>query len=120
MSRYVARGKEQLRDLANLVFGLSPDKPWRVEIVPHRAKRSPDQNARLWALYHEIAKGTGHSADEIHEAMKAKFLPPAQVTVKDEVLLVPGSSRKLDVAEFIEFMEQVEAWAATNLGVCLP
>ncbi len=119
MSQYVARGKEQLREVARLVFGLSPEKAWRVEVVPHRAKRSVDQNARLWALYHEIAKGTGHSADEIHEAMKAKFLPPVQIVVRDEVLTVPGSSRKLDTAEFTEFMERVEAWAATELGVVL-
>ena len=120
MSQYVARGKDQLRNVAKLVFGLSEDKPWRIEVVPHRAKRSTDQNARLWALYHEIAKGTGHSADEIHDAMKAKFLKPAQVVIQDEVLLVPGSSKKLDTAEFTEFMEQVEAWAATTLGVALP
>ena len=119
MGQYVARGQQQLRDLAKLVFGLSPDKPWRVEITPHRAKRSGEQNKLLWALYTEIAKGTGHTAEEIHEALKIKLLPRRQITVGDQVLVIPGSTTKLDTSEFSDYVERVQAWAATECGIVL-
>lgn len=117
MRQFVARGSEQLRGLAELILGLSPEKPWRVEVIQHRAKRTNEQNKLIWALYTEIARGTGHTAEEIHEAMKAKFLPPRQITVGDQVLMVPGSTTKQDTLEFSEYVERVRAWAASELGV---
>ncbi len=117
MRTFVCRGQVELQRAADVVRGLAPDKPWRIELVPHRNKRSSEQNARLWAIYGEIAKGTGHTCDEIHEAMKAKFLPPQWIRVGDEEVKVIASSTKLDVKEFSEFMEQVEAFAASELGV---
>ena len=119
MSQYVARGKEQLRNVAKLVFGLSEDKPWRIEVVPHRAKRTSESNRYLWAVYAEIAKGTGFTADEVHSALKAKFLPPRFLRAGDEELMVPGSTAKLDQAEFSDYVEQVRAWAAMELGIAV-
>lgn len=117
MREFVARGQAQLEAIARTVMGLSPEKPWRVTLTPHRAKRSTDQNALLWAIYTEIAKGTGHSAEEIHEALKAHLLPPRSITVGDQVLSVPGSTAKLDTADFSDYVERVRAWAASELGV---
>ena len=119
MSQYVARGKDQLRKLADMILGLSPEKPWRVELVPHRAKRTTEQNKLVWALYTEIAKGTGHTAEEIHEALKMLLLPKRQITVGDQVLNVPGSTAALDTAEFSEYVERVQEWASRELGIVL-
>lgn len=117
MRQFVARGPTQLEAIARTILGLSPDKPWRVQLTPHRAKRTTEQNALLWAIYSEIAKGTGHSAEEIHEALKAHLLPRRQVTLGDEVLDYPGSTAVLDTGDFSDYVERVRAWAASELGV---
>lgn len=116
---HVARGVQQLQRIADLIRGLSPEKPWRVAVVPHRAKRTTEQNKLLWALYTEIARGTGATAEEVHEGLKLLFLPKRQITVGDQVLLVPGSTARLDTAEFSEYVERVQAWAASELGIAL-
>lgn len=117
MRQIVARGEAQLRALAETILGLSPDKPWRVQFAPHKANRSLQQNAYYWALLTEIAKGTGHTSEEVHEAMKAKFLPPRFVELGDEVIHYPATTTKLDTAEMTDFIERVRAWAASELGV---
>jgi hypothetical protein len=115
----VCRGSVELTRAADVIRGLTPDKPWRILLVPYRAKRSPEQNNLLWALYTQMAEGTGHTAEELHEAMKRKFLPPKHIQVGEEVIAVPGSTAGLDVREFSEYVERVQEFAASELGVVL-
>lgn len=117
MTSYVLRGKHQLESAATFIVGLAPDRPWRLEVVQHRAKRSPEQNKLLWAIYTRMAEGTGHTAEEIHEAMKVKFLPPQFIQIGDESVKVPASSSRLDTKQFSDFVEQVQMFAATELGI---
>lgn len=117
MTTYVCRGQVELQRAADVVRGLTPDKPWRIELVPHRNKRSPEQNALLWAIYARMAEGTGHTSKEIHAAMKLKFLPQKWIRVGDEEVKIPASSTKLDVKEFSDFVEQVQSFAAQELGI---
>lgn len=116
MREFVARGQSQLQALAQTILGLSPEKPWRVQLTPHRSKRTNDQNALLWAIYSEIAKGTGHTAEEIHEVLKELLLAPKEIRLGDHVFQLK-STKRLDTAEFSEYVERVRAWAASELGV---
>lgn len=117
MRQFVARGKEQLERTATVIAGLAPDKPWRVLVSPYRNKRSPEQNKLLWAIYTEMVQGTGHTPEELHDAMKKKFLAPKFITVGDEQVAIIPDSSTLDVKEFSEFVERVQAFAAQELGV---
>lgn len=116
MRQFVARGRSQLEAIAQTIVGLSPEKPWRVQLTPHRARRTNDQNDLLWAIYTEIAKGTGHTAEEIHEALKQLLLPAKRIQLGDQVLELK-STKRLDTMEFSEYVERVRAWAAQELGV---
>lgn len=111
------RGADELERAAAIIRGLNPARPWRITIVQHRERRSPEQNALLWAIYSEIGKETGNEAEDIHEAMKFRFLPPVQIEIGGEYIPVPPSSRKLDTKEFSEFVERVQAFAASELGI---
>lgn len=117
MPSYVCRGVVELQRAADLIRGLTPDKPWRVEIVQHRNKRSPEQNALLWAIYGRMVEGTGHTTEELHEAMKAKFLPQQWIRVGDEEVKINASTTKLDVKEFSDFVERVQEFAASELAI---
>ena len=86
-----------------------------------RKKRSAAQNRRYWGrgVLAQIAEqatvnGQRYSAESWHEQFKRQFigvieLPNGQV--------VGMSSADLDTAEFCVFCDQVEAYAATDLGV---
>ena len=117
MRQFTAKGAQQLATVALVLQGLSPDKTWRIQITPHRIKRTPEQNELLWAIYTEMAFGTGHTPEEIHEAMKRKFLPPKFVKIGEEEVGLPGSTAVLDVKEFSAFVERVQAFAAQELGI---
>lgn len=90
-------------------------------LTVRKMKRTPAQNRRYWgqgvpAQVAEQATVNGrlYSADVWHEQFKRQFigvdeLPNGQVIGK--------SSTNLTTAEFCAFCDQVEAFAATELGV---
>jgi hypothetical protein len=102
--------------LANVLQGGSR---WILTIK--RMKRTPRQNRRYWGrgVLAQIAEqatvnGKLYSAETWHELAKRKFigvmeLPNGEVAGK--------SSTDLTTEEFSLFCMQVEAWAATELGV---
>ena len=117
MRTLLPHGTDELDRAAQVIRALSPDKRWCIRINPYRAKRSNEQNKLLWAIYNEIATETGNDAADIHEAMKARFLPPVMVKLGEDEVAINGSSAKLDVGEFSEFVEKVQAFAASELGI---
>ncbi len=97
-----------------------------VSIAPRRATRSQQQNRWYWGVVVEmLSDHTGYTPDEIHDVLKAKFLPK-RLAVSDgngEIrgeFVIGGSSRQLDKNEFAEFCESVRRWAAEDLGVVIP
>lgn len=117
MRQYIARSEAQLRNVAAVILGLNPAKPWRIEIKRHSERRSLGQNRRYWVAIAEIASETGHSPDEIHTYAKHEFLPRRLVSLNDKDVEVDGSSAELDAAGFSEYLERVIAWAASDFGI---
>jgi len=86
-----------------------------------KRKRTSPQNRRYWGngvlaqvAAQAVVDGKMYSAENWHEYFKRMFigveeLPGGQVIGK--------SSTELDTAEFSEFCSQVEAYAASELGV---
>lgn len=95
--------------------------PSRWVLKVERRKRTKPQNRRYWGrgVLAQIAEqatvnGRMFEAEVWHELAKRKFigvieLPDGQVIGK--------SSTTLTTVQFAEFCDQVEAWAATDLGV---
>lgn len=91
-----------------------------VTVTKWRERRSLKANAYLWIVYGYIAEWSGHDADEIHEALKAKFLQSREfVTPHGEALAAPGSTAALDSFDFAEYVSKVKLWAAEN-GCTVP
>lgn len=120
MTDYIIRDDQSRKVIIGLLERLNLDKPWDVTVRRHRDKRSLNQNR----LYHEIigliADETGHSHDEIHEYVKAKFLPPRQIEMNGNAITVSGSTATLTTAQMAELTEYVMAWAASELGIVMP
>lgn len=115
--KVTTRGARDLEQAAEMISTLDPKRKWRIEVSEFRIKRTNPQNRLLWAIYTGIANMTGHTPEEVHEACKAMFLPPKTIDLGEKELQVPGSSAELDVAAFSDYVERVQSWAATELGV---
>jgi hypothetical protein len=94
-------------------------KPLSVSVAEHRAKRSGEQNRRLWALLNEIAEqamldGKHYSAEAWHEHMKRQFIGVEELPGGGTVGI---STTTLNVEEFGQYMERIEAWAVQTFGI---
>jgi hypothetical protein len=86
-----------------------------------RRKRTAPQNRRYWGqgVLAQIAaqatvNGRLYSAEVWHEQFKRQFIGVIELPNGE---VVGKSSTDLDTAEFSAFCDQVEAYAATELGV---
>jgi hypothetical protein len=94
--------------------------PFMVEIGPVREQRSISQNSRLWALHQLASKETGHGPDELHEIMLCKFFGTKEVDFAGVRRIVPlKRSSTREKQEFREFLDNVENFYASELGVWL-
>ena len=94
----------------------------RIEITIQRLRlgRSLKANAYLWVLYEYISKWSGHSKEEIHDAMRALHLAPREMTLPTgELVRCLGSTRALNTEQFAEYIARVKVWAAEQ-GLPLP
>ena len=94
-------------------------KPLQVEISEEKHSRSLQQNKRYWAILRTISEtgwihGKQFSSKAWHEFMKRKFIGCIDLP---DGSVVSMSSAKLGVEDFATFMQEVEAFAATELGI---
>jgi hypothetical protein len=111
------------------------DQPqrWRAAVARHagkrieitlqrfRQQRSLRANAYLWGVvYRTIEEWCGHTAEELHDVFKAKFLPPREITLPTGELVVGlSSTRQLTSEQFSEFVSKVKLFAAEQ-GLHVP
>jgi hypothetical protein len=93
----------------------------KLELVCRLPKRSKLQNARYWGrgVLAQIAEqatvgGKLYDAESWHEMFKRKFIGVIELP---DGSVVGKSSTELTTAEFCKFCDEVEAFAATELGV---
>ena len=86
-----------------------------------RRKRTSKQNKRYWGkgvlaqiAEQAVVNGRQYPAEVWHEQFKRQFIGVIELPNGQ---LIGKSSTELDTAEFSAFCDQVEAWAATELGV---
>lgn len=121
-------GALEIRNRAALKQALRGMKDGEVliRIERLRATRSQRQNAWYWGcIVQLLAEHTGYTPDEMHEVLKAKFIPKRFAVadgngeIRDE-LVIGGSSAKLNTVEFGEYCEAIRQWAAESLSVVIP
>ena len=102
--------------LANVLQGSGR---WVLTVA--RRKRTSKQNKRYWGkgvlaqiAEQAVVNGRQYPAEVWHEQMKRQFIGVIELPNGQ---LIGKSSTELDTAEFSAFCDQVEAWAATELGV---
>jgi hypothetical protein len=89
-----------------------------VTVRKRRSRRSEQQNGYYWSVVIPLmAEHCGYTRDEMHEAIKAKFLGQED---QSRGLLRIGSTARLNTLEFADLVDRVILWAAHELGVIIP
>jgi hypothetical protein len=93
-------------------------EPMNIDIKKDRDKRSSQQNKYYWkVVIGTLAPELGYLPDELHEALKIKFLP--KVSITDSLPTTGKSTTKLNTKEFMEYVENITRLAA-ELGCYIP
>lgn len=108
-STVTANGKLPKQASDHIAKELQAFKGRKVQItITDEFDRTAGQN-RLWWLYVSIlSKETGNEQKEIHEELKAKFMPFAT------------STTELSTEQFRSVVNEISVWAAQFLNVILP
>jgi len=116
----IEQGKVKLDSPNRYLVQISRLEGQRIEVVLRKQKveRSNQQNSYYWGVIIEILKNhTGYTKDEMHEALKEKFLS----AIPDEHGLKKiRSTAKLNTTEFEEYLDKVRMLAAQNLNCYIP
>lgn len=94
-----------------------PDGPVQIIIKKYRRNRTDPQNKYYFGVVVPILMDyTGYTKDEMHEALKWKFLKIEKPGMPPTV----GSTKKLNTKEFEEYLENIKRWAAVDLSLYIP
>lgn len=95
----------------------------RLTVERRRDKRSNQQNAYLWGVVYPAVReglmeqGFDFTMEEVHEAMKWKFLQKHEEGIE---LPTVRSTTSLTTVEFSEYKEKIQRWAAEYLHKDIP
>jgi len=115
----VQNGKIKFDNVSSYLVYLSGLEGKRIEftIQKERHARSLNQNSFYWAVVVEIlGQHFGYEPEEMHEALKFKFLKKHE----GSDLVTVGSTAKLSTVEFGEYLDKIIRWAATEYQVVIP
>jgi len=113
---------EAKRQRALRIIGtITIEQPLELTLKPWVARRTNEQNARLWLLHQKAAEHIGCSAAELHEDMLCSHYGYTEIPMPSgDIKRVPieRSSTK-DKIKFGRFMEFCENTSIEKLGVFL-
>lgn len=104
-------GKPSFAEQSEIIFRqhLKEHEGKTYEIRLRETKRSLSQNRYYW-MYLEliVSEGKGKdTAEDLHEFLRRKLLPPKFITVRGEEIKIPRSTTELSKTEFGEYLEKI-------------
>ena len=99
------------------IFKIISNGEYVLTVTRRKQKRSLDQNALMWMWFECLAQETGHTKEQFHEHYCNMFLK--KLSPIDGQMVV-GGTRALTKEAFTDFLNKVQADAASYFGVILP
>lgn len=102
---------------------------YEVAVCPRRVTRSNAQNSYLWGVVYEAIRlgiseawGEDLSADEVHIAMRERFLsrPIVNRNTGEVVQNIAGSTAALNTTEFADYLDKIIKFGGEFLNVEVP
>lgn len=101
------------------VLSLLANGSYTIEIKKVSEKRTVSQNALMWMWFSCIERETGTSAQDVHDYYCKKFLCRV-ITIGERMEKVVGETKRMNTQQMTEFLNKIQADAATELGITLP
>lgn len=101
------------------IMSLLPNGDYILTVKKKSEKRSLNQNSLMWLWFACMEESTGMDKQTIHDIYCTKFLR-RQVLYNGEYVWTMKGTSKLTKEEMQDFMQKVQADAATELGITLP
>lgn len=102
-------------------------KEFQITIEKKKKSRSLNQNGYYHAVVVPMVRqglidiGTKLTREETHEILKMKFLKKEVVLEETgEILNYTGSSAELTTTQFMDYIAEIQMWAAEFLNVVIP
>jgi hypothetical protein len=117
-----SEGVVDLKNLFNWLnnrFGLLSNGSYEIIIRKAKVKRTTSQNSMMWLWFQCIAMETGNTKEDIHDYYCGKYLK-REIEVNGEIVDVIGGTSRLDTVVMTNFLNNVQADAASELGITLP
>jgi hypothetical protein len=112
----VLNGKLNMEDRFATLLRSMEGQRVEVTVRKYHRRRTDQQNRYYFGVVIPIlADHTGYTSDEMHDALKAKFLG-----VQEKGLLHIKSSALLSRLEFKEYVDKIIQWAARDLTIYIP
>ena len=107
-----------LRNLEN-ALGIITNGNYLLSIKKEVKKRTLDQNSLMWLWFACIEHETGTNKNDIHDYYCMLFLRRTASINGEDRVIISGTS-KLNTAQFTDFLNKVQADAASEFGIKLP
>lgn len=101
------------------VFEFLSNGQYVITIKRMNTKRSIAQNDLMWMWFDCISRETGTSKDDIYMYYCKKFLCKI-ITIGEKREKIYSTSSKLNTEQMTEFLNNIQADAAQELGIRLP
>ena len=101
------------------VFSTLANGTYTITVKRQNEKRSIAQNDLMWMWFQCISNETGTPKDEIYMYYCKKFLMRT-MSIGDRVERIYMTSSKLNSEQMTAFLNQIQADAASELGITLP
>ena len=99
---------------------LPEDKKFKISITMLREVRSYPQNRLYWMWIGCICDETGGDKEGVHRELGEMFLPKTKTRGMGEIYDVPLSTTKLNTLEFKNYLDRVQVFSSSELGIILP
>jgi hypothetical protein len=116
---YIAGDAASHKELGKKLSELKPGS-YVIQVKKNRAIRSLSANRYYHLILNVIGIETGHTHDELHEALKLKFNSKIVYFPKGGSQLIGNSTSNLDSAEFFGYVNRVKQWAIDEFGIVIP
>lgn len=110
---------ETLHRRLDTQLSLMPNGDYTVKIERVQTPRTLSQNRILWLWLTCIEHETGTDRRDIHDLLCTLYLR-RDVETAGRIYTVTGGTSSLTVEGMTDFLNKVQAWAATELGITLP
>lgn len=117
---FKVHNKQTQKEAINYIASLIPENIYRIKVTKKKNKRSLDQNALYWLWLTCIEQETGNEKEDLHDFFRLKYLGGEWREVFGSKCFKIVSTTTLDTNIFRQYLDKVQIFANTELGITLP